>query len=179
MLYLIPFSQKGVKVIPSVPLSDEQLNTVRHTTLNLEEEEGEEIISNFELNLSMDMDIDFEEKQPDIISESVNKEAIKKFSIFIKVVNDYIETLDGSKKDSSKKYPQFRKPNLAFVPVASRGSAKDTPEGKQLRSVNPRTEDGSISSPSNYNKRLRKKTNEAQLYTKKLNSFFCFPRLRN
>jgi hypothetical protein len=142
--------------------------------------------SNLESNINfMEVDLEGEIDYISVIENfsninddiDINRSAIIKFSIFIKIVKNYMKKLHELKKDPSKPVPKFKRPNLAYVPVAIRRATKETPADKQLRSVNSRTEEGLFSTPTNNFSGRRKSLNEFELYKKKLNAFFCFPRV--
>ena len=110
-------------------------------------------------------------------NEEINKAALKALDAFFTTVKRYILKLSEIKSDPSKLVPDFDRPNLAYVPVAIRGSAEDTPVDKQIWTVNSRTDGGLISSPSKSFRGKRKGIEESNLYMKHLNAYFCFPRV--
>ena len=111
-------------------------------------------------------------------SDEINESAVAKFAIFMNLIKNYIKNLKNLKKVDPDILPKFEPPNLAYVPVASRGSSEDTPAGKQILSVSRRSELGINSSPSNNIYRATgKKSKESTLYMTHLCRYFCFPRV--
>lgn len=188
---LDPIIKPSSTEIPTHEASKDAIEYLEKTDLDKEEEELEvedKLITKFKAETASNaMEVDPKEVVTDFVAiaenapeilNGINMAASRKLSIFVKVVKDYIKKLSELKPDPLKKtYSNFNKPNLAYVPVASGGATKETPAGKQLYSVTPRTEKGINTSPSNRHRGKPKKVRESELYMKKLNAFFCFPRI--
>lgn len=163
-------------------IDEEDNDTSATAEEDIDEERKEPMRDYVEEVLSADTDVAMSENvstTSELLIErrGINEKALSKYSIFVKTVKKYMTDLMSFEKVDASSIPDFEPPNLAYIPIASRGNEKETPRKHQIWAVFP-TNEKADSSPLNNSKLNYKSQSESDFYSKYLNSYICFPTIQ-